>query len=1125
MPPLKISLLGSPLIELDGQPLIIRRRKVLALLVYLATNPQPHQRDFLADLLWPGYDQSSARANLRKAVSVLNQQLDQKWLDIQREQINLVRDEELWLDIDQFRTLINSAISRYDPNGPAPSTLLELLNQASELYRADFLTGFSLPDTPEFTDWQLIQAEKLRRRLAQLCETLSQCYARNKEWEPALLITRRWLSLDTLEEKAHRELMRLLAANGQRNAALRQYEHYREILAADLGVEPTAATIALFEEIRQGRTVQVNKPDLTPGVKPAAPHINLPPRLTTFIGRQEEVAEITRLLVEEPGCRHLTLFGLGGVGKTRLAIEVAAAAGPFFSDGVTFVSLAGIERPDSLVPSILEALGLRDSGTHPEKTLLDYLHNKAILLVLDNFEHLNTPPGTGLLIEILLAASHVKLLVTSRYRLNLEQEWSMEVLGMRWPPDDQLSLAEIASYEAIQLFVQRARRVRQAFALSTQNRVDVVRICRLVDGMPLGIELAAAWLRLFSCQEIAQEIEKNLDFLSGSNLNVPQRLHSLRAAFEYSWQLLPEEEQAHLRRLSVFRGGFTDWAAQRVTGAPLPVLVSLVDKALLRRTRNRRYQIHELLRQFAAEKLEQHPEDREKTQDRHAEFFLTFVQQLMDKREERTIIVQREILEAFVADDDNVWLAWYHALDRRQDHSIGKAALGLYDLCHIAGCLSEGSQAFRQAVDVLSRDQASTTPLVLGRLLRGYGFIHTWLGDLAQAQKLLEQSVSVLRHAEEDSPADLAHSLYELSMACMVQGLYDQTARHAQDSLTLFTQCQDRYQMGLATQMLGWVKTYQAEYEAGIDYLKRSIHLLQTKDGALGVRGGYSKQFLATIARLQGDYEKAGKIIDELIENARAAGTSLDLGYLLREAGYLSIALGQYDLAQSQIEAGLNLFREKGARAASVLLITEMGYVSRLRGDFETATRLHHEALAIGREIGERRGVAICLDNLGRLALDQKHYQQASAFFNESLESYMQIGHPHGQGTILCQQGFVALFLDPDLPEIAEEKLLKALKISTGINAPPLTLEVLRGFALMWAIAEPDQTSDPKFKRLLTLIHHHPATEQETKDRAKVLWDRSPAETPADFNHLMLIDEANADLDAIAHEILGVFST
>src|SRR6266568_554280 len=323
---------------------------------------------------------------------------------------------------------------------------------------------------------------------------------------------------------------------------------------------------------------------------------NLPLPRTSFVGRASELDEIDRLL-EDPDCRLLTLVGPGGAGKTRLALEAAARRVDRYPHGVHFVPLASVSSPEFLTPAVAEAIQFAVDGAHSgfsaEDQLLDYLSERSTLLVLDNFEHL--VEGSGLLGEMIERAPHVELLTTSRERLNVQSEWVFDV--------DGLGLAEngSGSASAVRLFVERAKQVTPGFALDDTSQA--LRICRLVDGMPLGIELAASWVSMLSCAEIADEIEGNIDFLTTSMRDVPERHRSLRAVIDQSWRLLTDEQRSAFSRVSVFRGSFDRSAAAAVSGGGLGLLSELVSKSLLRRPDFGRFELHELLRQYAAEQL------------------------------------------------------------------------------------------------------------------------------------------------------------------------------------------------------------------------------------------------------------------------------------------------------------------------------------------------------------------------------------------------------------------------------------------------------------------------------------------------------------------------------------------
>ena len=300
------------------------------------------------------------------------------------------------------------------------------------------------------------------------------------------------------------------------------------------------------------------------------------------------------------------------MGKTRLAIQAAEQHLNEFAHGGAFVPLASVGSIDEVISAIANAIKFTFFGpSDPKEYLLSYLHEKQMLLVLDNLEQLllENPLEANiadLLIEILQQAPGIKLLVTSREALNLQEEWLFEVQGLAFPETAQMEGFE--EFDAVTLFVQRARRAFPKFTLSEENRAEIAHICRLVEGMPLAIELAATWMRTLSPAEIAVEIESSLDFLSTTVRDLPERHRSMRVVFDRSWQMLSPQEQQVLRNLSVFRGGFQRQAAEQVAGATLSILSTLVNRTLLRRAAAGRYDLHELVRQYSAAQLASEPQ-------------------------------------------------------------------------------------------------------------------------------------------------------------------------------------------------------------------------------------------------------------------------------------------------------------------------------------------------------------------------------------------------------------------------------------------------------------------------------------------------------------------------------------
>ena len=400
-----------------------------------------------------------------------------------------------------------------------------------------------------------------------------------------------------------------------------------ELIANSLNIPPVERSTFVKVargELNASRLPAISKASASPfhSPSPATSPTNLPVLPTPLIGRQHEVDELSQL-IRDPQCRLLTLVGPGGIGKTRLAIETASHLQHVFTDGVYFIPLAPVNTARLIVPVIADAIGFTFQGANPSdpKTqLFGYLREKQILLLADNLEHLLIEPGIELLAELLANASQVKLLATSRESLGLQGEWIFEVQGL--PIPESRASEENRQNTSVELFLQRARRAHVGFNATAEEYPAIIRICQLVNGMPLGIELAAAWVRTLSCDEIAKEIERGMDFLSVTTRDLPARHRSMRAVFDHSWKLLSEEEQAILLQLSVFRGGFQREAAEQVAGAKLSTLSTLVTKSLVQRSGDNRYDLHELIRQFAAEQLLNHSKENIATHARHCTYFL-----------------------------------------------------------------------------------------------------------------------------------------------------------------------------------------------------------------------------------------------------------------------------------------------------------------------------------------------------------------------------------------------------------------------------------------------------------------------------------------------------------------------
>ncbi|GIV96693.1 MAG: transcriptional activator [Herpetosiphonaceae bacterium] len=972
---LRLALLGGFRASLDGAPLGgFVSSKVQALLCYLAVTGRPHSRDALAGLLWGEMQEEAASANLRVALSNLRRLLP-NYLIITRQTLAFNRQSPFWLDVDVFQS--NVQLAQTAP----PEKELDLLRQAINLYSGEFLEGFFVREAPSFEEWVLGQRERMRRLALQTLYTLTARSSARGEYDTALGYTSRLLSLEPWQEEAHRQMMLLLALSGQRSAALAQYEICRTVLAQELGVEPMDETTALYTRIREGR---IGEPaEAEQFSVPMLRLHNLPDQLTPFIGRETELAQIATRLTS-PSCRLLTLVGPGGIGKTRLALQAATDYLSNFSvaDGICFVPLAGVVSGEFLVSTIADALGFSFySSEDPRTQLLNYLREKQLLLILDSFEHLRSE--TSLVIDILLHARNVKLLITSRERLHIGAEHLLDIEGLPYPANAQIDGAE--GYSAVQLFAQSAERVWAGFSLSPANLPAVIRICQLVEGMPLAIELAAAWVRDFSCDEIVAEIERNLDFLKTSLQDVPQRHQSLRAVFDHSWTLLSPEERQVFQRLAVFRGGFRREAALPIADASPEVLSALGDKSLLRRISSGRYEVHELLRQYAEEKLSQIPHELTETYRNHASYYAAF---LSEREQQLKGWRQKEALEEIGAEIENVRNAWQWAVAQGEEVIIEQSMESLFHFYDMRSWFAEGADVFSSAVGALAgadlqhRDRGGESARTIGRLLARQGWFLFHLGDHSQARMLLQRSLALLH--EHGAVQDVVFSLNYLGAVSQHLGSYQEASELLHKSLAISERAGNRFDRSIALNILG------------------------------------------VIASSQGEYAEARQRCQESLAIKRKIGDRWGAAFSLTNLGAVAYALNEYAEAQRLFQESLTIRREMGDRRGIALCLNHLGDVARSLGDYREAVYLYEQSLAIFEEIGNRLGMIAALKNLGDVTYAVESYEESRHYFQQALQIATEIEAPSRALDIVT--GMAALLAKEGRLELAVELATLSLK-------------------------------------------------------------------------------------------------
>jgi predicted ATPase/DNA-binding SARP family transcriptional activator len=957
---------------LDDVPIEVKPRKALALLIYLAVTAERQSRDSLATLFWPNSSQRRARKNLRSRLSELNLTLGGDWIEADREIVGLRTG--FWLDVAAFQQTLIEDISD-------PQTLVA----AADLYRDDFLTGFTLPGCPEFDEWQYFQTESLRQALASALEKLVEILSEQGRHETAVSYARHLLSLDPLHEPVHRQLMQLYAHMGQKAAALRQYNLCRQVLEDELDAEPSPETRALYQKLQAGKVA---------GRKQRSrPRHNLPVQTTTFIGRETELGDVRRLLLEEPGCHLLNLVGPGGIGKTRLALTAARQTLDAFPDGTYFVSLVSIDEVDRLVSAVAEALRLTfDRSSSPEYRLLDYLSRKQLLLVLDNFEHLLE--GTDLLATILSQAPTVTLMVTSRERLNLREEWVYEVQGLPFPdaealedgrwidslPSETISnpqsqISDTQHYSAVELFTQRVRQVDPHFTPSASDMAAIGRICQLVEGMPLGIELAAPWIRTLGCDEIAAEIEYNLDFLTTTLQNVPERHRSLRAVFEQTWQRLSPAEQTVLMKLSVFRGGCTREALEHVTSATLTLLSSLVDKALLRRTNTGRYEMHELLRQYTATELELAGQI-QAARDAHCRYYVDFLHQReADVKGRRQVAALNEI----EADFDNARAAWRWAASSKVYKYVDRALESLYWYCVMRNRYQEILELLHIGHERLAPATGESPHLIWGRVMaRAPSPGRVFAEPLAEVKLRLETALAMAR--EHGDQALEAFCLWRLGVAVFNdKDDFSEPLGCCEQSLAIYQALGDRFHQAQLLDLTGLWYLRLNQSERGARLMQQGADLRRLMGDKVGLQ--ISLRSLGWIAYHRGRFDEAVSCWQEAFQLAHEIRGHQESTY--RHTGMAWLALfnrGDLVTVQSIAEEmqtrAIEINSQEWMRQAQILF----GFLAGMAEDYATCRRFM-------RQVAYRRkytyniawmmmGLCLAACGLGEMQAARQYLQQ-----------------------------------------------------------------------------------------------------------------------------------------------------
>lgn len=977
-----LNLLGQFQLTVDNQPLIgLTSEKIQALIAYLAVEQgRTHTREYLAELLWPDRPEGVARQNLRQSLSRLQRAIptgDASLLQITRKEIRFLRDSNIQVDVIQFLTLIEATRTHaHDSVADCPDCCHNLA-LAVALYRGDFLIGCHL-NSPLFEEWRLLKEEWLRNEMLQALDQLIQHHERCQQWREVYRYGQRSIVIDSLREVTHQQVMRSLAYLGQHNAAIEQYALLVQLLQDEFGVVPSTTTTALYNAIRDQQVG--TEPAITARVASVNPQVaiptNLPVQHTPFVGRQLESLRITARMAE-PECHLLTLVGPGGAGKTRLALEMAAQQiqriPQPYPDGIFFVALNTVEDEEQLLTAIAAAIDCRlPDGTQRSEerqgALLDYLRTKCLLLVLDNYEQLVA--CTDLVLAMIAEAPGVQLLVTSRVPLHLRAEWLFDIAGLNYPDAQDLvidtlpallnpqSAEALVNFESVQFFWRAAQRLLVDFPFSAQTMLAIGRLCRLTEGLPLALELAAAQIRQVPLPVLVEAVQQNMDHLTTTMRDVPARHRSLRAVFDHSWLLLPPPLQAVFRRLAVFRGTFVAEAAIAVVGCERDALTQLVAYSLLREdsvdAQASRYALHEVLRQYAIEQLQTDPAEEQQVKRRHGNYYLSLV---AAQSAQITNVEAPQAIAALQRAIANIRVGWQWAIDTQEHALIDAAIAPLLRYFVMTGQSEEGGHwvdyALRQAIHW----EAEST-------------------EISPEKRIARQHLHAELHATR---ARLFHK----------QAQYRAAIDHAEQALTIAVACAASHAAASALMYWGVCLINMGDYDEAETKLHQALAWAEP-DGQEAV----ACDVLRTLGTLAGrrnnlaaarQYYSDALAISQRIGHLR--GTSATLGNL----GLICRQLGHFDESRRLLLESLAIHRQIEDRSSEGRTLILLGELSLDLEEYKAAEAYCKNALQLLRSLSEEQYVADALTVLGTLSLRQNKSMRAQEYWEAAAKIYMAV--------------------------------------------------------------------------------------------------------------------------------------
>ena len=995
---LSLNLLGTPKALLNDNQLVnFVSRKTEATLYYLAVTGQTHARTHLAALFWPEDDEKTSRKNMRDVIFHLKKMVGDHLL-ITRTTVAFNVDAPYALDVDLLKTAVSSPVSTSTTATPDPQTI----TRAVAAYRNDFLTGFYVDDAPEFDNWIVAQSTHWRGLFIQGLNLLAEHYLQQHQYTEGLAVTARLLDVEPWSERAYQQRMLLFAYNGQRSDALKTYRQCRQTLDEAFNIPPMIETTALYNRIRT---------EETDGSEAAIPLHNLPREFTPFIGREAELQAL-RTKVLDPLYPLITIIGEGGVGKSRLAMKGAVQLLYDFPDGVWFVPLMGIKVTDevtenetALALAVSKALQLHLQPNAPViEQVITHVQKKELLLVMDNMEHL--VDGACFIVRLLREAKKVHLIVTSRRRLDLQMESVFRLHGLP-VPDENTDKSDSLAYTSVELFNERAHRAEPNFAVTATNAEAIGDICRLVDGLPLGIELAAALVEQQSCASIATHIEKGIEILAATMRDLPAHHRTIWALFEYSWQLLTKENQLLLAHCSVFAGGFMFDAAVAVTNAAQAGLTDLIDQSLLKQDENGRFQFHPLLHQFSQKKLKAMGEEMETAvSTRHYTHYLGWAEAHKNK-------LFSLPLPALQLELSNTSQAW-QAAAKAEDFAFLATIIDGWIIYARPFSLRIGW--LRMITDTIEKfEQSIPSPSPQTEEIRGALTVcHLYaLNTVTQYPEMSAIADDLLSFASTPTLKTYAHYLKAITVRCLY-GDQEEAVEHLSYSLKHAHLLPVPMRIGLFGE-LGIMMLRQGRDDESLAYFEQALAVAKSEN---------QSRMIYYLSLNLGNFYAERKKYHQAIICYEDADTDFSDGATVRKSHSLLdrwatayVETGQYDNAENCLkrvdQIGQDFLPPMNQATSAV---THARLYVRMR-HYEKGLPLAETAVCLFQELGQKQWLAYAWDAQGRVLLGLTQWEAAIESFETAMAMWEEMGIIEGALGALTGLTVIALAQE-DVAEI-----------------------------------------------------------------------------------------------------------